>query len=196
MKQVQNRAYMLNDGTTVFFDYKKLKAAIVNLKKKYENDGKRCSIENILEEIADKVGVSASAIKHWCAGHHTPSDFEKIRDISYALNIDINSLVEMRSGNLNECNVAGKKSLEEIWYSVKNAMHGKLTETAINTWFRDCEPVFITDSVFVLHTSSSFIRDVLEQRYCLKIRDIMNELFCWHGRVKVTTMQSGVEGCL
>ena len=68
-------------------------------------------------------------------------------------------------------------SLSDIWERVIEALSAKLTPTAITTWFSDCEPVEITDSTLVLHTPSSFKRDIIVSRFGDAIKTALSDIF-------------------
>jgi chromosomal replication initiator protein len=68
-------------------------------------------------------------------------------------------------------------SLSDIWDRVIEALSAKLTPTAITTWFSDCEPVEITDSTLVLHTPSSFKRDIIVSRFGDAIKTALSDIF-------------------
>ena len=56
-------------------------------------------------------------------------------------------------------------SLNDIWQAVLGVLGEHLTDTAISTWFEDCEPVEINGSTLVLKTSSHFKRDIIVNRF-------------------------------
>lgn len=69
-------------------------------------------------------------------------------------------------------------SLNDIWHSALEALgaDGKVTPTAINTWFSDCEPVALEERRLVLQTSTEFKRSLIMQRFEPTIRKYMSEL--------------------
>ena len=76
-------------------------------------------------------------------------------------------------------------SLNDIWAKTVEALSGTLTPTAINTWFSDCEPVEISDSTLVLHTPSSFKRDIIVSRFGDAIRAALSDMFSSAFDIKV-----------
>ena len=68
-------------------------------------------------------------------------------------------------------------SLEDIWQSVLDQLRGKLTPTAMNTWFSDCRPVELGEHSLVLQTTSNFKRDLIRQRFEKQICEALSELF-------------------
>lgn len=68
-------------------------------------------------------------------------------------------------------------SLNDIWTQVVDILSQKLTPTAINTWFSDCEPVEILDSTLVIHTPSTFKRDIIVKRFGETLRGTLSDLF-------------------
>ncbi len=61
-------------------------------------------------------------------------------------------------------------SLNDIWQAVLGVLGQNLTDTAISTWFEDCEPVEIDGSTLVLKTSSDFKRDIIVKRFAETIK--------------------------
>lgn len=86
----------LDDGRTVWFSSSKLKAALRRKKEFLDRSGEKCSQYAIMEDIAEKTGISFSAIKHWCAGHNAPSDPDKVRDLAEALDVQMEDLLEFK----------------------------------------------------------------------------------------------------
>ena len=68
-------------------------------------------------------------------------------------------------------------SLQEIWNEVIKILSRELTSTAINTWFADCEPVALDDCRLILHTSSDFKRDIIQQRFADTIKAALSDIF-------------------
>lgn len=68
-------------------------------------------------------------------------------------------------------------SLNDIWAQVVGILSQKLTPTAINTWFSDCEPVEILDSTLVIHTPSAFKRDIIVKRFGETLKGTLSDLF-------------------
>ena len=68
-------------------------------------------------------------------------------------------------------------SLNDLWQEIIKFLAGKMNESALQTWFSDCEPVEMDDSRFVIHTSNDFKRDVINSRYTSLIKEALNYLF-------------------
>jgi len=68
-------------------------------------------------------------------------------------------------------------SLNEIWESVMDVFRQRLTPTAVNTWFSDCEPVDINDRCLVIKTTTDFKRSIIENRFGEVIRETLSDLF-------------------
>ena len=68
-------------------------------------------------------------------------------------------------------------STNDIWAGILELLADRLTTTSITTWFSDCEPVELEDGRLVLHTSTSFKRDIIQQRFSETIRDALREMF-------------------
>ncbi|MBD9242707.1 MAG: XRE family transcriptional regulator [Clostridiales bacterium] len=56
--------------------------------------GKKRSQTRKLQDAADAIGVSFSAMKHWLMGHNAPSDLDKVRDLAQALHVEMNDLLD------------------------------------------------------------------------------------------------------
>ncbi len=56
-------------------------------------------------------------------------------------------------------------SLDEIWQQILDIIAKEITPTAFNTWFADCKAVDMADCKLVLHTSSDFKRNIIENRF-------------------------------
>jgi len=68
-------------------------------------------------------------------------------------------------------------SLTDIWNSIIQVLSEKLTTTSINTWFSDCTPIDLKDGTLVIHTTTPFKRDIIQQRFSEPIRDVLRDLF-------------------
>ena len=68
-------------------------------------------------------------------------------------------------------------SIQDIWTGILEILSAKLTATSINTWFDDCTPVDLKDGTLVLHTSTSFKRDILRTRFESEIKGALREMF-------------------
>jgi len=70
-------------------------------------------------------------------------------------------------------------SNNDIWLHVIDVLKDKfnLTETAINTWFRDCTVVDLTDKKLVLHVDNQFKRNTLVDRFGTDIKSALSDLF-------------------
>ena len=68
-------------------------------------------------------------------------------------------------------------SLQELWDEILKILSKQLTPTAINAWFSDCRIVELEDCRLILHTGSSFKRDIIVQRYEDSIKSALYDLF-------------------
>ena len=78
-------------------------------------------------------------------------------------------------------------SIQDIWSTVMEILSQQLTSVTINTWFADCTPIELTDGKLVLHTSTSFKRNILLQRYADTIKDALRELFSFDFELLILT---------
>ena len=79
-------------------------------------------------------------------------------------------------------------SLAEIWSSVLDVLRSQLSSTAMTTWFSDCEPIDInfSENTMVLKTSTTFKRQIIEDRFSTEICNTLNDLFaCTDFKVKL-----------
>ena len=65
----------------------------------------------------------------------------------------------------------------DVWGMVLNQLSAKVTTTAINTWFTDCEPVDIDDHKLVLRTTSELKKAVIAKRFSDMITAALCEIF-------------------
>ena len=68
-------------------------------------------------------------------------------------------------------------SLNDIWAMVLQILSGQLTDTAITTWFDECEPVDIDGSRMVLKLNNDFKRGIVESRFSDMIKQALSEIF-------------------
>lgn len=68
-------------------------------------------------------------------------------------------------------------SLNDIWDSVMEILRQELTPTAINTWFSDCVPIEIGNSRMTIHTTSTFKRNIINERFSDTIKRALSDLF-------------------
>lgn len=79
--------YTLPDGTTAVFSPTKMQLVLLR-------SGKKRSQTRKLQDAADAIGVSFSAMKHWLMGHNAPSDLDKVCDLAQALHVEMNDLLD------------------------------------------------------------------------------------------------------
>lgn len=68
-------------------------------------------------------------------------------------------------------------SVNDIWESIMEILSGQLTSTSINTWFADCTPIELDEGRLVLHTTTKFKRDILQQRFSDSIKAALSDIF-------------------
>lgn len=79
--------YTLPDGTTAVFSPTKMQLVLLR-------SGKKRSQTRQLQDAADAIGVSFSAMKHWLMGHNAPSDLDKVCDLAQALHVEMDDLLD------------------------------------------------------------------------------------------------------
>jgi len=65
----------------------------------------------------------------------------------------------------------------DVWAHVLDILSGKLTSTAIDTWFSDTEAVELSDNCLVIRCSSNLKKDVIETRFLPVLKEALFELF-------------------
>ena len=68
-------------------------------------------------------------------------------------------------------------SIQDIWSGIMEILSSKLTSTSINTWFADCNPVELEDGRLVLRTTTSYKREIIQQRFSDIIKEALQDLF-------------------
>lgn len=68
-------------------------------------------------------------------------------------------------------------SINDIWAAVMEVLSKELTQTAITTWFSDCEPIEINSCNLVIHTPSEFKRDIILSRFAETIKSALSDIF-------------------
>ncbi len=68
-------------------------------------------------------------------------------------------------------------SLQDIWEEVLRLLSSTLTQTAIKTWFSDCEPVDLEEYQLVIRTPSEFKKKIIMDRFAPLIKNALSELF-------------------
>jgi len=68
-------------------------------------------------------------------------------------------------------------SATDIWRKVLNILSNDLTQTAMTTWFDECNAVEITGNRLFVHIPSIYKKEVIEGRFLGTIKSALNELF-------------------
>ena len=76
-------------------------------------------------------------------------------------------------------------SLQDVWNRVLDVLRTQLTETALNTWFADCEPVDLTMGRLVLCCQNEFKRGIVASRFSETIKQTMSDLFSCDFEVQI-----------
>jgi len=71
----------------------------------------------------------------------------------------------------------GMNSANDVWKHVLEILSGKLTATAIDTWFEGTTAVDLTDSRLVVYCPSDLKKEVLESRFLPILKEALTELF-------------------
>lgn len=88
MDRNQRGQYTLDDGKQVCFDYMGFRRAII-----LQANSQNTSRQELMENVAEQIGISFSALKHWVQGHNAPSDLAKVQDIANALHQNMEMLL-------------------------------------------------------------------------------------------------------
>ena len=68
-------------------------------------------------------------------------------------------------------------SLRDIWNEVLRFLSESMTQTAVQTWFSDCEPVDLEGTTLVVRTSSEFKKNIITSHYAANIESFLADLF-------------------
>ena len=68
-------------------------------------------------------------------------------------------------------------SAADVWEKTLSVLRNDLTETAISTWFDECTAVKLSDSCLILHSSSKFKKETIENRFIGSIKSALSEIF-------------------
>ena len=68
-------------------------------------------------------------------------------------------------------------SINDVWNSVLDVLRLKLTETAMNTWFAECEPVDLKDGRLTVCAQNDFKRNIIATRFADTIKAALSDLF-------------------
>ena len=64
----------------------------------------------------------------------------------------------------------------EIWQRILMLLGRELSDVALDTWFSECKIVELTPGELILHTPSSFKRDIIENKYLTSIKEALRGL--------------------
>ncbi len=68
-------------------------------------------------------------------------------------------------------------SLRDIWNEVLRFLSESMTQTAVQTWFSECEPVDLEGTTLVVRTSSEFKKNIITTRFASTIESFLADLF-------------------
>ena len=68
-------------------------------------------------------------------------------------------------------------SLRDIWNEVLRFLSESMTQTAVQTWFSECEPVDLEGTTLVVRTSSEFKKNIIITRFASTIESFLADLF-------------------
>lgn len=107
--------YILEDKQVAYFSGNKFRKAFNrNLLLRRQKYGKQ-SQQIMIDDMAENICVSASAIKHWLNNHNGPSDLEKLDSVAEYLQVSREDLLNFENTEENNMNkVVETISTEEI----------------------------------------------------------------------------------
>ena len=76
-------------------------------------------------------------------------------------------------------------SVADVWENVLTQMRGALSDTTINTWFDEIEPLDIQGNQLVLHCGNEFKRGYIKKLFVEDIQNAMRNLFSREFEVEV-----------
>ena len=68
-------------------------------------------------------------------------------------------------------------SVADVWESVLRQMEGVLSQTTINTWFDEVDPVELQGNMLIIHCGNQFKRGYIESLYMDNIKAALHDLF-------------------
>ena len=68
-------------------------------------------------------------------------------------------------------------SVADVWENVLKQMRGALSDTTINTWFDEIEPVDILGNKLILHCGNDFKRGYIKSLFTANIQEALQNLF-------------------
>ena len=80
-------------------------------------------------------------------------------------------------------------SITDVWNSVLDILRQSVTETAMNTWFSDCEPVELRDGCLTVCVPNEFKRGIISSRFADSIRQALRDLFSGNFELTILTRE-------
>ncbi|MBR4056593.1 MAG: chromosomal replication initiator protein DnaA [Oscillospiraceae bacterium] len=80
-------------------------------------------------------------------------------------------------------------SIADVWNSVLMLLRERMTETAMNTWFADCEPIDLSNGRLVICAQNEFKRNIIVDRFADTIRTALSDLFSGSFELQVLTRE-------
>ena len=80
-------------------------------------------------------------------------------------------------------------SITDVWNSVLDILRQSVTETAMNTWFADCEPVELHDGCLTICAQNDFKRNIISERFADSIRGALRDLFSGEFDLQILTRE-------
>lgn len=87
------QTYILPNGCTKTFDGTQFRALVKRRQQPEQNGDHRISQNAVMEDLADSVHVSFSAIKHWFNGHNAPGSPEIVGQIADYFGVEVEQLL-------------------------------------------------------------------------------------------------------
>ena len=80
-------------------------------------------------------------------------------------------------------------SIKDVWNSVLDILRQSVTDTAMNTWFEDCEPVELKDGCLTVCVPNDFKRSIIQSRFADSIRGALRDLFSGDFDLQILTRE-------
>lgn len=84
-----------------------------------------------------------------------------------------------------------RRTMNELWNEILKQLSVALSETAVSTWFAECEFVAFEDERLVICAGSEFRKDVIEKRFASTICGIASSLLA--GDIQLTVLSDAEE---
>ncbi len=73
--------------------------------------------------------------------------------------------------------MAAINSFEDIWNTLLGKLENKYSQTAMDTWFKTCRPIDMSNDCFIVAVDSSFQQKILKERFNDFVEEQLSDIF-------------------